>query len=103
MKDERECTVCPDWVTDCVHFDGRIVLLAYGSHGTNHTCDYRLNRARPLVSRPVDFQPCPNEGCPAMLAHGFGQYEDSNWRFRTIEEARAKFHSEAEKLRAVGV
>lgn len=38
-----------------------------------------------------------------MLAHGFGQYEDSNWRFRTIEEARAKFHSEAEKLRAVGV
>lgn len=103
MRMKRECTYCPDWVTECVHFEGRTVILAYGSQGTNHTCDYRHERARPLVSRPVDFQPCPNEGCPAILAHGYGQYEDMNWRFRTIAEARARFETEADALRSAGV
>ena len=83
---ERVCTVCPEWVMQCVHFDGKTLTL-----GGRMDCPDFFWRGF-SVSQGLGFS--KSRLCDCMLTNS----DDTSY-FPDLPAAQAEFLARAELLR----
>lgn len=104
-RSERDGCQCPPWVIRCVHFEGRILILAGHSNGDDnvgHTCgDTGMHFSPYELHLGLRWMACVrSDGCHAQTIDCRGEVCLS---FPDLPAAEAEFERRAEELRQAPV
>lgn len=90
-----ECLICPLWVMACVHWNGKILILASNQSHVKG-CHFSEENPHFVVFQVERYNRCSTSGCDRVMGVRAGTRSD----FSDLESARAKFHKrELEVLR----